>query len=161
MRRAARALRAPDAEAALARLLDTLSDAELAGEWEAARGAPPPSATPARLLRLGLAYDVQAAAFGGLKSAMVRRLDRLAGGDVRSEPPPRPSPKRVVIKPGATLVRDWRGRAYRVEVGADGCFSWDGRRWGSLSAIARTITGTSRNGPAFFGLREEIDDAAA
>lgn len=32
---------------------------------------------------------------------------------------------------------------------------WKGRRYASLSAVARAITGTRRNGPAFFGLREE------
>ena len=31
---------------------------------------------------------------------------------------------------------------------------WKGRRYASLSAVARAITGTRRNGPAFFGLRE-------
>jgi len=31
---------------------------------------------------------------------------------------------------------------------------WGGRRYRSLSAVARAITGTRRNGPAFFGLRE-------
>jgi hypothetical protein len=31
-------------------------------------------------------------------------------------------------------------------------FEWDGRRYGSLSAIARAITGTNWNGYAFFGI---------
>ncbi len=37
----------------------------------------------------------------------------------------------------------------------------DERRWRSLSAIAREITGTSRNGPAFFGLRGGATHGAA
>jgi hypothetical protein len=65
------------------------------------------------------------------------------------------------IKPGATLLRDWGGRTWRVEVIAGGSFEWDGRRWRSLSAIAREITGTSRNGPAFFGLRRRATHGAA
>ena len=71
----------------------------------------------------------------------------------------RPVP--IKIKPGATLLRDWGGRTWRVEVIADGSFEWDGRRWRSLSAIARAITGTSRNGPAFFGLRGGASHDAA
>jgi len=33
-------------------------------------------------------------------------------------------------------------------------FRWNGGNYASLSEIARTITGTRWNGPAFFGLRE-------
>jgi hypothetical protein len=40
----------------------------------------------------------------------------------------------------------------RVTVVASG-FDWQGRRFKSLSAVARAITGTQWNGPAFFGLR--------
>jgi hypothetical protein len=36
---------------------------------------------------------------------------------------------------------------------ADG-FEWQGRRYQSLSAVARAITGTRWNGPLFFGLRK-------
>jgi hypothetical protein len=35
----------------------------------------------------------------------------------------------------------------------DDGFEYQGRRYKSLSAIARAITGTRWNGPAFFGLR--------
>jgi hypothetical protein len=34
-------------------------------------------------------------------------------------------------------------------------FDYQGRPYASLSAIARQITGTRWNGPAFFGLRAE------
>ena len=33
-------------------------------------------------------------------------------------------------------------------------YLWRGECWTSLSAVARAITGSRRNGPAFFGLRE-------
>ena len=41
----------------------------------------------------------------------------------------------------------------KIRSTADGV-EWKGRRYASLSAVARAITGTRRNGPAFFGLRE-------
>jgi hypothetical protein len=50
------------------------------------------------------------------------------------------------------LTREWLGVTHRVEV-AEGGFIHDGRRWTSLSEIARSITGTRWNGPRFFGLR--------
>jgi hypothetical protein len=33
-------------------------------------------------------------------------------------------------------------------------FAWNGAVYDSLSAVARAITGTSWNGPRFFGLRD-------
>ena len=36
----------------------------------------------------------------------------------------------------------------------DDGFSWQGGHYCSLSAVARTITGTAWSGPLFFGLKE-------
>ena len=57
----------------------------------------------------------------------------------------------IRLTPGAKLLRDHLGETHEVMVLEDG-FAWRGRRWRSLSAIAREITGQQRNGPAFFGL---------
>lgn len=62
------------------------------------------------------------------------------------------------IKPGSVLVREWKGRSYRVTVMADG-FAYDGERFASLSEIAWEITGTKWNGPRFFGLRSPSNKA--
>jgi hypothetical protein len=40
-------------------------------------------------------------------------------------------------------------------------FSWQGRTYPSLSAIAKEITGTRWNGPRFFGLRDDHARSAA
>ena len=56
-----------------------------------------------------------------------------------------------ILSPGTQLIREWKGRTYRVEVTAQGFF-YDGKTWRSLSAIARAITGTPWSGPAFFGV---------
>ena len=56
------------------------------------------------------------------------------------------------IKPGAVLVRDWKGKTHRVTV-LDKGFAYEERTYPSLSEIAREITGTRWNGPKFFGLR--------
>ncbi len=136
-------------EAELARL-EALGAPGLKEAWVKAHGAPAPTALPARLLRLALAHHLQAGTLGGLSPALERRLARIADGASSSDTA-RPVP--IKLKPGATLLRDWGGRTWRVDVIAGGSFEWDERRWRSLSAIAREITGTSRNGPAFFGLR--------
>jgi hypothetical protein len=49
------------------------------------------------------------------------------------------------------LIREWNGSSHVVEV-VDGGFLWNGKRYGSLSAVARAITGARWSGPRFFGL---------
>jgi hypothetical protein len=53
---------------------------------------------------------------------------------------------------GTKLIREWQGTPYEVIVQPDH-FEFQGRRYESLSHIARQITGTIWNGWAFFGLR--------
>jgi hypothetical protein len=61
-------------------------------------------------------------------------------------------PRRV--KPGAILVREWKGERHQVTLMEDG-FAYQGKAHESLSEIARLITGTRWNGPRFFGLRPD------
>jgi hypothetical protein len=55
------------------------------------------------------------------------------------------------FRPGTRLVREWNGRTHVVDVSEDG-FVFDGKTYGSLSAIAKRITGAHWSGPRFFGL---------
>ena len=86
---------------------------------------------------------------GGPGAATRRRLARLAKTLERDGDGTRSRAAR--LKPGARLVREWRGRTHRVVVIEDG-FEWKGSRWQSLSVIAREITGGHWSGPRFFGL---------
>jgi hypothetical protein len=56
-------------------------------------------------------------------------------------------------KPGTLLMRRFRGREILVKVLDEG-FECQGHHYGSLSAIAREVTGTRWNGLLFFGLTE-------
>ena len=96
-----------------------------------------------------LAYRIQELAYGGLKPATRAKLDALA--DALD---PKAARKRVVNGPvvGTQLIREWRGVEHKVTVLADG-FEWEGRRYKSLSAVARAITGTRWNGLTFFGVK--------
>ncbi len=58
------------------------------------------------------------------------------------------------IAPGMRLIREWNGSSHVVEV-VDGGFVWNGKRYGSLSAIARAITGARWSGPRFFALTSD------
>jgi hypothetical protein len=98
-----------------------------------------------------LSYRLQELHFGGLKPATRAKLDALAHAL-----DPKAARKRVVNGPvvGTQLIREWRGVEHKVTVLADG-FEWEGRRYKSLSAVARSISGTRWNGWAFFGMKRE------
>lgn len=53
--------------------------------------------------------------------------------------------------PGTVLTREYRGKTLRVTVLDEG-FAYDGRTYGSLSAVAHAATGAHWNGFLFFGL---------
>jgi Protein of unknown function (DUF2924) len=59
----------------------------------------------------------------------------------------------IRLKPGAALVREWHGRTHTVLVLAEGGFEHAGKRYASLTEVARAITGARWSGPRFFGLR--------
>lgn len=149
--------RLSDLEAELSRI-ETMDADGLRAAWEAHFAVAPSAAMPARILRLALAYELQVKALGGLSAATERRLARFSQ---RAEAGPAGKRDSLHLKPGATLLRDWGGRTWRVEVEANRSFRFEGKSWRSLSAIARAITGTSRNGPAFFGLRGGGNDGSA
>ena len=108
-----------------------------------------PKAFGPDLLRRSIAYRTQEKAYGGLDKVTSRLLRDLVAQYAKN-PGKLTLPRR--IKPGAVLVRKWKGERYRVMVTDQG-FSYDGKPYESLSEIARLITGARWNGPRFFGLR--------
>ena len=60
----------------------------------------------------------------------------------------------ISLKPGAKLLREWHGETYSVTTLDEG-FEFNGRRYRTLSEIAREITGTHWSGPRFFGLKRK------
>ena len=55
---------------------------------------------------------------------------------------------------GTRVTRGYRGVLHHVEILKVGV-SYAGQLYGSLSEVARLITGTRWNGPRYFGLRLE------
>ena len=118
----------------------------LRARWRLMFGAPPPAGLTKDMIKRVIAHRIQERAFGGLDRETKKLLDRLARGKTRADLNRR-------LKPGAVLVREYQGTRHTVTVVPEG-FSWQGATYPSLSIIARAITGTSWNGPRFFGLRE-------
>ena len=126
---------------------------ELRVLWRAKFKSEPPKAFGPDLLKRSLAQKIQERAYGGLDAVTSRLLSQLMAQHTKT-------PGKIVlprrIKPGAVLLRDWKGTNHRVTVLEDG-FGYHGKTYASLSHIARLITGTRWNGPRFFGLRAEVD----
>ena len=102
-----------------------------------------------------LAYRIQELAHGGLSDETRARLDALADGEGRRAAAAARRKRRAEAPlAGTRLVREWRGVEQHLTCLADGGFEWQGRRYKSLSAVARAITGTQWNGWTFFGLKK-------
>jgi hypothetical protein len=115
-----------------------------------------------------IAWRMQALAEGDLSERARQRAAELArDADVRVRPPKdftvglangptitipvQTDPRLPSI--GDAIVRTYKGQKIRVVVLAEG-FEYDGRRFRSLSAVAKAISGSHCNGFRFFGLRE-------
>ena len=115
-----------------------------------------------------IAWRLQADAEGGLSERARRRALEIANdADLRIRAPkefdfdaagqrcvegkitPDADPRRPLR--GTVLEREYKGQTIIVKVAEDG-FDYNGRRYRSLSAIAKDITGTKWNGYLFFHL---------
>nr|WP_298894680.1 DUF2924 domain-containing protein [uncultured Altererythrobacter sp.] len=128
--------------------LETLSLAQLREMWSLVTGKPIPRISAA-LLRLALAWELQAAVHGGLSRKTLQTLDQLAAGKTKTRS----------ARPGTRLMREWNGKMHTVVIEEDGTIRWNNQTWKSLSAVARAITGTRWSGPAFFGLKQKREAA--
>ena len=117
-------------------------------QWRELYDTQPPPRISRELLTRAIAYRLQEREFGGLAPATRRLLERVAA-DLSSHHAGLNVARKVA--PGALLIREWRGKAHQVTVHADGVV-YRGKRYGSLSEVARLITGTRWSGPLFFGL---------
>jgi hypothetical protein len=124
------------------RALDSLDLNGLRAAWPA-RFGPSPKLRSVELLRMILAWRLQAEALGGLSADTRCQLARRG----------RVEPEGRAHGVGTILRRTWEGRQIEAVVEPNG-FRFDGKFYASLSAVARAATGTRWNGPRFFGLRD-------
>lgn len=134
-------------------VLATLSPAQLRHEWQMHCKTIPPDAGPT-LLRLGIAYRLQARRQEGLDANALREIAELGAvldrdGALTTEPMAR-------IKPGTRLVREWHGTTHQVLIIEKG-YVYRDRLYRSLTRIAHEITGARWSGPRFFGLVRRSD----
>ncbi|MFK0689896.1 DUF2924 domain-containing protein [Mesorhizobium sp. IMUNJ 23033] len=148
---------------------------ELTAAWTKAHGCASPKGVKRGLLERSAAWHLQAKRLGGLTSTVKKtlgtsnphrtNLDSVLPSNTGSDrqdgvPSVRPTSSDKALKSslrslppraGSRLMREWNGQMHIVEVVDDG-FVLDGKTYGSLSAVARRITGAHWSGPRFFGL---------
>ncbi len=125
---------------------------DLIDRWKALYRSSPPKGLSRRLLILAIAYRMQVKRYGGMTPAARRQLHKAASEEAARREPTTNGASQVA--PGTRLIREWNGVTHVVYAIDDG-FIWQGSRYGSLSAIARAITGARWSGPRFFGVTSE------
>lgn len=128
---------------------------QLKARWIALFGEPP-GINNRRYVVRRLAHRIQEDAYRVSHTALVeenaRRIKQLLETG-------RVARRTAQVAPlvGSVLTRVHNGEVHRVKVLDGGVFEYQGRTFGSLSKVAREITGTRWSGPAFFGLRSNND----
>ncbi len=135
--------------------LTGLSIKELKDRWRTLYGAEPHQRISRELLTRAIAYRIQELAFGGLKPSTRQLLERIAAS-ASSRQPLRAVPVRKTPR-GTVLIREWQGVSHRVTV-VDDAVVYREQRYGSLSEVARVITGARWSGPLFFGLKAQAEE---
>ena len=124
---------------------------DLRALWIELNGSTSPNSNRAFLERR-IAYGLQERAFRkanqGLLERNAHRIDKLlATGKVSK------TDRDIRPVPGTVITREYRSQMHRVVVSTDGQYEFEGRRYPTLSMIAREITGTRWSGPLFFGMK--------
>jgi len=120
--------------------LETLQRPKLQAIWQQLFNCPAPKSVQEYLLRLIIGWQIQVNAYGGLSAIEKRQLIANPSGT-------------ITPSVGSRLIRVWQDETHQVTVLEDG-FLYRDRKWKSLSAIARDITGMAWSGPVFFGLKK-------
>lgn len=137
--------------------LAELSVSELRKAWKTEIASDAPPVRSRAVLCQILAWQLQSDAIGGLDSTIERELTKIGGAlqrDGSYEPKIRSG-----FLPGVIFSREWKGVVHRVTVAVEG-FNYRGKKYRSLSDIARTITSTRWSGPRFFGLEQKRQSAS-
>lgn len=113
-------------------------------QYESSVGNPPPRYLSLSVMAQVIVYEEQASLHGRLPARAIRQLRSVIDEKQTIKPT-------VTLNRNARLVREWNGVSHVVDR-VEGGFSYRGKTYRSLSAVAKDITGTKWSGPRFFGL---------
>ena len=130
---------------------------ELKERWRMLFGKEPPAYNRVFLMNR-LAHRLQELTHGGIPETTLERMRQIllangfdeTGCKVEKGTAKRRGDDLPVL--GTRLSREWNGTRHEVTI-VSGGFEYKGKRYRSLTAVTRAITGTHWNGRAFFGLK--------
>lgn len=138
--------------------LQSLTYDELKERWAMLYGSTPPAYNRTFVIKR-LAYRIQELTHGGLSYATRERMRQILLASGFDETGCRPEGKRAAANQsgknqpvlGTKFGREWNGKLHEVTA-VSGGFEYEGKRYRSLTAVTKAITGTHWNGRAFFGV---------
>jgi len=140
----------PSVTAQIARL-SQLPMAEIKALWRKLHGTENPTHNR-QFLERRIAYKLQENVFRTVDPELLERNARRIQALIETGKAPKRD-RELRLLPGTVLTREYRCVEHHVAVTQDGQYEYQGRRYPSLSMIAREITGTRWSGPLFFGLK--------
>lgn len=127
--------------------LTSMTAVEVRSEWLRVFRRPVPPALGTALMMRAIAANYQEKVLGGLSKSELKSIARQSKRDGTH---PR-GVRAPTLKPGTWLSRTWHGEVHEVIILDTGC-EYRGRRFRSLTSVAKHITGAKWSGPRFFGL---------
>lgn len=143
--------------------LQKLSREELIKKWKKLFKTNSPQHARKDFLIKHIAWELQARKEGGYSNQVKKKLDKLS--EVMAKDVLKPDKEiqlaneihkgvsQLEIKQGTKLIREYKGERYEV-IALERGFEYNSKKYRSLSAIAKEITGTSWNGKVFFGIKK-------
>jgi len=131
--------------------LKGLTKEELCQKWGKFCKSPPPLHIPKSYIIKQIAWFME---HKGLKKEIQKTLDKLVKQyektkSVRVSEMDRKN--KLDVKPGTKFIREYKSIKYEVTVVENG-YSYNGKVYKSITAVAKEITGTGWNGKRFFGV---------
>ena len=133
--------------------LPDMTATELKALWQSLYAKEPPPFNKTYFVKR-LAYRIQELTYGVDSRPLEKHLETYARQHMDIQGAVIKKNKSTGDRPiaGTRLMREYNGEEHHVTVLHHG-FDYRGRRYKSLSSIARAITGTQWSGPVFFGLK--------
>lgn len=130
--------------------LTTKTSQELRKMYETATGSKAPPYRREYFIRW-LSHWLQEKEYGRLPETAAKKLDYLVE-QMRQGKKINPS----LLPIGTRIIREYQGEKHEVIVMGKKLFTYKGKPYKSLSAIANEITGTRWNGWVFFHIKKEV-----
>lgn len=129
-------------------VLKSLTTKELQLKWQGIFNIPAPKGYTKSFLIKELEWHYK---YGELSAELQKRLEKFVEHYSETKTIDTKKIKKFEVTIGTKFIREFKGEKYEV-IAVNGGFSFNGKLYKTLSAVANVITGTHWNGKNFFGV---------